>query len=350
MGTVLRVGAGLLLATAILPAQAPPPGAGKPADAPKAAPAAAPEIIARMWDGEPVEISALKGNVILLVFWQPGVYSGHESRLKGLQARIDAQVGKNVVAVGIARGYTEKTFPGAAAKYGMKFPCALDVGDATRKMYGLPTDEPCGAVLDPDGKIVARATLDSYVGDGPDKGKNYIDYMFDRTVQKHGARVSGGDDAFPPAKAVPVAELARRGEYGKALAAARKLPDAPADLAEYRDKLVKRLEEKKEAAVAEIGTGATDDARKFRAYLAAERFLKTYAGEKEVADVKALQAKLKSDEVVKREMAARDLFYQAAALMDGAKSKASAVYPLLAKIQNDYAGTTYARYAAAMAR
>lgn len=269
-----------------------------------------------------------------------------------MQARVDQYAGKNFTAVGVARGFSEKSFVSAATKqYGMKFSNALDVGDVTRRMYGVPVDgDVYGVILDPDGNVVSKSTLSSFLGSGPDKGKNYFSYMLDRTMEKYGKSAGGGDGGMPPVKAAPVVEMMNRGELGKALAAARKLPDKPADLAEYRDRLVAKLEERKKNAIAEIESGAADDATKFRAYQAAEKFLKAWAGEKEIADVKAVQQKLKTDDVIKKELAAKDLFLKAAVLLDGNKQQQASVYPVLAKIQNDYAGTTYARYAAAMAK
>ena len=269
-----------------------------------------------------------------------------------MQTRVDQYAGKNFSVVGVARGFSEKAFVSAATKqYGMKFPNALDVGDVTRRMYGVPVDGDVYAViLDPDGNAVSKSTLSSFLGSGPDKGKNYFTYMLERTMAKHGTSSGAGDGGMPPAKAAPVVEMMNRGEYGKALAAARKLSDKPADLAEFRDKLVARLEEKKKTALADIEAGAAEDARKFRAYQAAEKFQKAWAGEKEVADVKAIQQKLKTDDVIKKELAAKDLFLKAAALLDGNKQQQASVFPVLAKIQNDYAGTTYARYAAAAAK
>jgi hypothetical protein len=243
--------------------------------------------------------------------------------------------------VGIARNMSDGAFRSSVTKqYQWTFPNALDLGDATSRLYKVPAgDSAVGVVIDPEGNIVQKKGLNWFYTEGPHQGKTVIQAAVDDAM----AKAAAGEAV--PKEAKPVADLLKRGEYGKALAAAKKLPSAAVL---YGDKVVKDIEPLKAAKLDEIRAGAGEDGRKFQAYQAGERFVRVFAAEKEAAEVKALLSKLKTDDAVKKELAAKAFFYQAAECLAGNKQQQAAAVPILEKIRKDYAETVFGRYADAM--
>lgn len=249
--------------------------------------------------------------------------------------------------VGIARKMSDGAFKSAVGKqYQWKFPNALDQGDVTWNLFGVSTQEQAvGVVIGPDGRVVDKRGFNWFVSDGPNKGKLWIHDVVDKVMAKQKSGAGGG----VPAKAKPVADLLKLGEFGKALAAARKLGDKPEDVAAYRDTIVPQLEDMKKARMDEIQALAADDARKFQALQAAECFLKAFGGEKDAQDVKSTVQKLKTDAAVKRELSAKDLFFRAADCLSGNKAQQASAFPILDKLRADYADTTFGKYADTLA-
>jgi hypothetical protein len=201
-------------------------------------------------------------------------------------------------------------------------------------------------VIDPDGQVVVKQGLGWTFTSGPDAGKGVIQVAVERTM------AASGDASAIPDKAKPIAQLMKRGDLGKALAAARNLPTKPPELESWRDKTVNRLDEMKKAQLDKIDA-LMAEGKKFQAFLEAEAFLRMFGGEKEAKGVRAKMDKLRSDPVVRKELGAKEIFWRGAEIADTAKQQPSVAVQITAyveKLRREYGETKFGQAAGALTR
>lgn len=253
-----------------------------------------------------------------------------------MQNKYADQLSKGLVIITIARNFNDQTFRTVVKNYGWTIPAALDLGNATSRLFGVTTaDTMSGVVIDASGQIVAVKGFQWVYNSGPDAGKTVVQAAVDKVLA--GAKTDGVPD-----RAKPVAELVKRGQYGAALALANKLADKPADLLAYRESVVSMIENLKKSRLAEIESLLQSD-KKFAALLAYECLVKAFPGDKEVEKLKATFAKIKDDPALKREFMARDMFYKAAELSVDQKQRDASV-TIFQKLRQDYADTVFGKY------
>ena len=143
-------------------------GASQPAEAKSTVEvgAPAPDFTLSDLDGKKVTLSSLKGNVVVLEWFNPGcpfVVSAHEG---GPLATMAADLGGKVEWLAINSGAAGKQGHGvdvnkaAVGKWKLDHPVLLDEDGTVGKTYGA-TNTPQMVVIDKDGKVAYWGALDN---------------------------------------------------------------------------------------------------------------------------------------------------------------------------------------------
>jgi len=172
--SLLIIGAGLLLGLLAgvliffgLPALRAAPGSAAQTPAGPAAPAPvvgapAPDFVLTALDGQPVRLSDLKGQVVLLNFW--ATWCGPcEAEMPAIQDRYTTFKGQGLVVLGINQDEEAETVRAFVERLGLSFTILLDPGAVVGELYrarGLPMT----FIVDRDGQIVIQKV--GYMSDG----------------------------------------------------------------------------------------------------------------------------------------------------------------------------------------
>jgi cytochrome c-type biogenesis protein len=104
--------------------------------------------------GEPVTLSDLRGQVVLLNFW--ATWCGPcRVEMPEFQQQYDARAGDGFTILAVNSGESPEIVRGFREAFGLTFPLALDQSAAIQAQYGL-FSYPTTMLLDRDGVIVAR--------------------------------------------------------------------------------------------------------------------------------------------------------------------------------------------------
>ncbi len=143
----------------------------------------APNFKLKDLDGNTVELSQLKGKIVVLEWFNPEcpfVKANHsKGSLKGMAARF---TDKGIVWLAINSGAPGKQGHGAEANkkgkesFGMNYPILLDESGEIGKMYGARTT-PHMYIVDAQGVLVYRGAIDNTKGGEPEPNDKIVNYV-----------------------------------------------------------------------------------------------------------------------------------------------------------------------------
>ena len=113
---------------------------------------AAPDFTVDMLDGDKVTLSDLRGDVVLLTFWDPECPTCQKQMDVAEERIVKRLQGKNVHYLPISRGYTREYISDYCLSRGYDFPIGLD---PQKRIYGLYATKyvPRSFVIDKQGII-----------------------------------------------------------------------------------------------------------------------------------------------------------------------------------------------------
>ena len=113
---------------------------------------AAPDFTVDMLDGDKITLSALRGDVVLLTFWDPECPTCQKQMDVAEERIVKRLQGKNVHYLPISRGYTREYISDYCLSRGYDFPIGLD---PQKRIYGLYATKyvPRSFVIDKQGII-----------------------------------------------------------------------------------------------------------------------------------------------------------------------------------------------------
>jgi hypothetical protein len=171
----------------------------------------APELISAGWVGSPVTLRGVKGNTVVLNFWNgdTAYFSSPEYFIKSMMADYEKYSRlPNLTFVSICRSMTAslKQVERDVDTYKVRpIPTMLDAGGATAKAYKVPKEYSTWiVVIDHEGKIVYNRNKGWFWTSGADKDK-----MVHHTMIEENQKKSPGilDRKTMPADAAPAAHL-----------------------------------------------------------------------------------------------------------------------------------------------
>ncbi len=119
-------------------------------------PERAPQAQLALLDGKTMQLSELKGKVVLVNFWATSC-PGCIKEMPGLVETYRQYQGKGFEAVAVAMSYDPPTHVlNFTKKNGLPFPVALDADGSAAQAFGDVQVTPTSFLLDKDGKIVRR--------------------------------------------------------------------------------------------------------------------------------------------------------------------------------------------------
>lgn len=143
----------------------------------------APNFKLKDLDGNTVELSQLKGKIVVLEWFNPGcpfVKANHsKGSLKGMAARF---ADKGIVWLAVNSGAPGKQGHGVEANkqgkesFGMTYPILLDESGEVGKTYGARTT-PHMYVINAQGVLVYRGAIDNTKGGEPEPGEKIVNHV-----------------------------------------------------------------------------------------------------------------------------------------------------------------------------
>lgn len=311
----------------------------------------APELMAAGWVGQPVTLRAVRGNTVILLFWNPDLYSFSTDFLQTVEADYVRYAGqRNLTFVSVCSSMTAslKQVERYVDQYRLRpFPTMLDAGGATTKAYEVPKGYGTWLViLDGEGKFLYNASKGWYWSGGPDTGKYIHHTQTEASLKKWPGLL--GKDVVVPSEARDAAHLydlqqfllvepeLRKLEHKKNTEAAR----------EFAALLRTRITETRQKRLSEIETLAQSSP--VQAYREAVAFVAAFPAAPEKAAVNELGKGLLKTDAVKKELQAEDayrriLMPELAKTPKGSAEFEQRVAPLLQGYLKLYSSTEYAQ-------
>lgn len=171
----------------------------------------APELVSAGWVGSPVTLRGVRGNLVVLNFWNgdTAYFSSPEYVIKSMMADYEKYSRTpNITFVSICRSMTAsmKQVERDAQQFKVNpIPTMLDAGGATAKAYKIPKEYSSWiVVIDHTGKIVYNRNKGWFWSSGPDKDK----LVHHTLIEENQKRAPGIlDRKFMPADASPAAHF-----------------------------------------------------------------------------------------------------------------------------------------------
>jgi peroxiredoxin len=217
----------------------------------------APELMAAGWIGSPVTLRSVKGNTVVLNFWNNDTtyFDSPEYFLRSMMADYEKySKTRNITFISICRSMTttmrqvEKDIDQNKCH---PLPTMLDAGGATAHAYKVPKQYSTWVVvIDPEGKIVYNRNKGWYWSSGADKGK-YVHHTMIEDSQKKSPGIL--DKKEVPIEAALCAHLFDLQQFTLAEAEAKKLAAAKGDAVKEFGAFIKdRIAEIRKKRLAEI--------------------------------------------------------------------------------------------------
>lgn len=271
----------------------------------------APELMAAGWIGSPVTLRSVKGNTVVLNFWNNDTtyFDSPEYFLKSMMADYDKYSKlRNVTFISICRSMTatmkqverdinqNKVHP---------LPTMLDAGGATAHAYKVPKQYSTWVVvIDPDGKIVYNRSKGWYWSSGVDKGK-YVHHTMIENSQKKSTGIL--DSKTVPIEAAACAHLFDLQQFTLAEIEAKKLAASKVEEVKAFGAFVKEriaeLRKKRLAEIEELSATAPT-----QAYREAVNFVAAFPACPEKAAMNEIGKNLMKTPQVKAELQAEDAY------------------------------------------
>jgi peroxiredoxin len=297
----------LVLALGMIPAAAQQEREERPGEETLGKPA--PELLAAAWIGSPVTLRSVKGNTVVLNFWNNDTtyFDSPEYFLKSMMNDYNKYSKlRNITFISICRSMTatmKQVERDILQNKVTPLPTMLDAGGATAHAYKVPKQYSTWiVVIDPDGKIVHNDSKGWYWSGGVDKGK-YVHHTMIENSQKKSTGIL--DKKEVPIEAALCAHLFDLQQFTMAEIEAKKLAAAKADAVKEFGVFIKdriaELRKKRLAEIEEMQTSAPT-----QAYREAVAFVAAFPSCPEKAAMNEIGKTLMKNPAVKAELQAED--------------------------------------------
>jgi len=271
----------------------------------------APELMAAGWIGSPVTLRSVKGNTVVLNFWNNDTtyFDSPEYFLQSMMADYSkySKV-RNITFISICRSMTstmkqvEKDIDQNRCH---PLPTMLDAGGATAHAYKVPKMYSTWVVvIDPDGKIIYNRNKGWYWSSGEDKGK-YVHHTMIENSQKKSPGIL--DKKEVPIEAAYCAHLFDLQQFILAEVEAKKLiaSKVPAvnEFGTFIKERIADIRKKRLAEIEELSHSAPT-----QAYREAVNFVAAFPTSPEKAPMNEIGKGLMKNPAVKAELQAEDAY------------------------------------------
>ena len=271
----------------------------------------APELMAAGWIGSPVTLRSVKGNTVVLNFWNNDTtyFDTPEYFLKSMMTDYEKySKTRNITFISICRSMTStmKQVERDIDQYKVHpLPTMLDAGGATAHAYKVPKQYSTWVVvIDPDGKIVYNRNKGWYWSSGPDKGK-YVHHTMIEENQKKSPGIL--DKKEVPIEAAYCAHLFDLQQFTLAEIEAKKLAaakvDAVKDFGSFIKDRIAEIRKKRLAEIEDLSHNAPT-----QAYREAVNFVAAFPSCPEKPAMNDLGKSLLKNPAVKAELQAEDAY------------------------------------------
>jgi peroxiredoxin len=271
----------------------------------------APELMAAGWIGSPVTLRSVKGNTVVLNFWNNDTtyFDSPEYFLKSMMTDYDKySKTRNITFISICRSMTstmkqvEKDIDQNKCH---PLPTMLDAGGATAHAYKVPKMYSTWVVvIDPDGKIVYNRNKGWYWSSGVDKGK-YVHHTMIEEAQKKSPGIL--DKKEVPIEAAYCAHLFDLQQFILAEAEAKKLIASKVEVVKEFGTFIKdRIADIRKKRLAEIEE--LSHTTPTQAYREAVNFVAAFPSSPEKAPMNEIGKSLMKNPAVKAELQAEDAY------------------------------------------
>lgn len=311
--------------------------------------APAPELLAAGWVGSPVSLRAVKGNTVLLLFWNPDLWFFDESLLADVVRDYEKYRNSgNITFVSISTSMTAtlKSLEKQVEQYKLRpFPTLLDAGGATARAYKVPPGYASWlVVLDGDGNFAYNSSKGWYWAGGPDTGKFVHHTQIEASLKRSPGIL---DRSAMPREADAAAHFFDLQQFSLAEGEIRRLEKSRIEdsrrYALFLKDTIAQTRKKRLAEIEELSSAAP-----VQAYREAVAFVASFAACPEKTAMNEIGKTLLLNPAVKKELQAEDA-YRRILLPELKKTpKGSAefeqrVQPLLTSYLKVYGGTEYAQ-------
>jgi peroxiredoxin len=309
----------------------------------------APELMAAGWIGSPVTLRSVKGNTVVLNFWNNDTtyFDSPEYFLKSMMADYDLfSKMRNITFISICRSMTatmKQVERDIDQNKCHPLPTMLDAGGATAHAYKVPKQYSTWiVVIDPDGKIVHNDSKGWYWSGGPNKGKKVHHTIIEDNLKKSPGIL---DKKEVPIEAAYCAHLFDLQQFTLAEAEAKKLASAKPDMVKEFGAFIKDriadLRKKRLAEIEELSHSAPT-----QAYREAVNFVAAFPNSPEKSPMNEIGKSLMKTPAVKAELQAEDAYRRMIVpeLVKSPKGTAdfeSRVQPVLNAWSKQYKDTEY---------
>lgn len=309
----------------------------------------APELLSAGWIGSPVSLRAVRGNSVVLAFWNPDLYSFYDGFFQTVLGDYERYCReRNVTFISICSSMTAnlRAVEKKVEQYKLKpFPTMLDAGGATTKAYNVPKGYGTWMIIiGPDGKIAYNASKGWHWTGGPNAGK-YIHHTQMEACLKKSTGVLGYKEVPPEGN--HAAHLFDLQQFSMVEAELKRFngPKATEAEKEFAAHTLNQIAETRKKRLSEVE--ALQAEHPIQAYREAVAFVGAFGASPEKTAMNAIGKDLLKHPVVKKELQAEDA-YRRILLPELAKTpKGSAefekrVQPLLQGYLKVYGTTAYA--------
>jgi hypothetical protein len=308
------------------------------------------ELIAAGWVGSPVTLRGVKGNTVVLSFWNgdSGYFDSPEYFLKSILSdyqKYSRTRNMTFISVCCSMTATLQAMERQVSQFRLTpFPTMLDSAGATAHAYKVPKGYGTWIiVIDGDGKIAYSDSKGWFWSGGPDKGK-----LVHHTMIENSAKNAPGILGIP--KVPPVAELSAHyydlQQFLLAEAEIKRLEKLPAeDVKSFAATLREKIADVRKKRLSEIEE--MSKTTPVHAYREAIAFVAAFPTSPERAPMNDIGKGLQKEAAVKSELQAEDAYRRIVVpeLMKAPKGTADfdlRVAPLLKGYLKTYGTTEYA--------
>jgi len=271
----------------------------------------APELISAGWVGSPVTLRGVKGNTVVLNFWNgdTAYFSSPEYFIRSMMADYDKYSKlRNMTFISICRSMTAtlKQVEKDVEQYKIHpFPTMLDAGGATAHAYKVPKEYSTWIVIiDPEGKIIYNRNKGWTWTGGENAGKQVHHTMIEDSQKKSPGildRKSIPDDGLAAAHLYDLQQFMAAELEIKKLE--KKTADDAKEFATYlRDKIADTRKKRLDEIQQMTGTAP------FQAYREAVAFVAAFPTSPERAPMNEIGKSLTQNPIVKKELQAEDAY------------------------------------------
>lgn len=309
----------------------------------------APELIPSAWLGTPVDLDHVRGNTIILAFWNAdnnyygGPADAFASLLKDYE-KFGKMLGVTFIGVCFSPVATPKSMADQAKRYKLEpFANMLDTCGATAMLYNVPRTSTFRlVVVDGEGKIAYNAGKGWHWTSGEDAGRYIHHTQLEKSMKKYKGILGVDEVPTPMLKAAHYFDLQQftlmENEILRVTAT-----DKSGPVAAFAAHLRKKFDVHRQSRLTQIAD--LSRTKPVQAYREAMSFMQAFPKAEERTTVNEMYQKLLAEPAVKKELDAETAFQRMLVpemrKITTTKQYETRIAPLLAGYQKQFAGTDF---------